>query len=212
MKKERRTLFVDMARANVEERAEGEMPLITGYGAVWYREGDEGTEYALWSDYKERIERGAFKDVLSDDVRGLFNHDTNYVLGRTTANTMKLYEDDTGLRYEIEPPDTQVGRDLITSIKRGDITGSSFSFIAEETKVTDNDNGYIRTITKVGQLFDVGPVTFPAYTGTEASARNDDNAEAMEERKKLEEERNKRSDVDALELDLSLMDKKLAMG
>jgi hypothetical protein len=98
---------INNKRITVERREDGK-PIIVGYGSVFYREDDPGTEYELWRGFKERIGRSAFDSRLTDDVRALFNHDTNMVLGRTTAETLKLSVDDVGLRYEIEPPDTRL--------------------------------------------------------------------------------------------------------
>jgi len=160
----------------LEKRADGQLPLITGYGAVFYQEGRDGTEYWLWDSFVERIDRSAFnRSVKEDDVRGLMNHDPNMLLGRTSSKTMRLSVDEVGLRYEIEPPDTQAGRDTVESIKRGDLTGSSFSFsILEERWKQDDSNGRtvsIRTLMDV-QTYDVGPVTFPAYEATTTGVRH----------------------------------------
>lgn len=160
----------------LEKRAEGQLPLIVGYGAVFYQEGRSGTEYWLWDSFVERIDRAAFsRSVKEDDVRGLMNHDPNMLLGRTSSKTMRLSVDEVGLRYEIEPPDTQAGRDTVESIKRGDLTGSSFSFsILEEqwnrTKADDKEIN-VRTLLDV-QTYDVGPVTFPAYEATTTGVRH----------------------------------------
>jgi len=141
--------------------------VLDGYGAVF------GMDSAgMW--FTEQVAQGAFREtIVSDDVVGLFNHDKNYVLGRNTARTMELSEDDTGLKYKIDLPDTSVGRDVHTSVKRGDITGSSFSFqTLEDLWEYSEDGEHVkRTILKV-KLFDVGPVTFPAYPQTTVAARD----------------------------------------
>lgn len=149
---------------------------IAGYAAVYYDPNDLGTEYRLWSDVVERIRPGAFdRAVREDDVRGLFNHDENQILGRTKAGTMKLSLDARGLRYDIDTPDTQVGRDTVESLRRGDVDGSSFMFVPmkvtwEEQRKADGSTLTIRWIDEV-LLYDCGPVTFPAYTATEAGIR-----------------------------------------
>ena len=153
---------------------DGDAPHIEGYAAVYY-DGTERTEYELWPGLRERIMPGAFDRVLAEgqDVRGLFNHDPNNVLGRTSANTMDLRLDARGLPYDIAVPDTTVGRDLLTSIKRSDVTGSSFSFLVAPGGQRFKDVGEttIREITEFDAVFDVGPVTFPAYTATTTGAR-----------------------------------------
>lgn len=171
MKRERRFTNLNTARVALEQRAD-EGPKITGYAAVFY-DGTDATQYMLWDDMAERIMPTAFdRAVKEDDVRGLFNHDPNMLLGRTTAGTMRLSVDSKGLRYEIDPPDTAVGRDTATAIKRGDLSGSSFAFVPTETLIREQDGITIREILAV-ELFDVGPVTFPAYESTSAGLRSE---------------------------------------
>lgn len=123
----------------------------------------------------EIIKPGAFDSVLKDDVRALFNHDSNLILARSKngKGTLKLSIDTIGLRYEFEAPETQVGNDLLVSIKRGDIDQSSFSFsIAPGGDSWSNEGrNRIRTIMKIKTLHDVSPVTSPGYLETSVSAR-----------------------------------------
>jgi len=134
---------------------------ITGYAAVFNQETE------LSSDLHERIDRGAFVEAIGrDDVRALINHDFNLVLGRIAAGTLTLREDERGLYYEISPPDTTFAKDLITSIRRGDISGSSFGFSILDKAMTQAKGYILRTIKKV-KLFDISVVTFPAYPQTE---------------------------------------------
>ena len=166
----------------IETRADkGKM--ITGYAAVFYRAANPGTQYELMSDMYERIDRSAFNRALSekDDARALFNHDPNFLLGRASAGTLRLSVDDIGLRYENDLPDTQVGRDLATSIERGDLTGSSFGFRVKSQTWTEEEGRDIRTINEV-ELFDVGPVTYPAYDATTTGLRSEELAEVRSKR------------------------------
>ena len=82
--------------------------------------------------FREKIAPDAFADVLENDVRALFNHDPNHVLGRSAAGTLRVQQDEVGLLYEVDLPDTQAARDLVTSIKRGDVSQSSFAFTVEK--------------------------------------------------------------------------------
>lgn len=162
----------------VGARADGK-PVITGYAAVFYDPNDPGTEYEMWSDVRERIMPGAFDRALrEDDVRALFNHDDCFVLGRSTAGTLRLSVDAKGLRYEIDPPDTQCARDLMESLKRGDISGSSFMFRPLENVIRETDAGYIIERTQL-KLFDVGPVAFPAYESATAGVRSSADTDAV---------------------------------
>lgn len=157
-------------------KRDGTLPMIRGYAAVYYDANDPGSEFRLWSDTVERIKPGAFdRAIREDDVRGLFNHDGNQVLGRTKSKTMRLSADARGLKYEIDPPDTQSARDAVKVLERGDVDGSSFAFLPnkvtwEEQRKADGSMLYIRWIDEV-RLYDVGPVTFPAYESTESGVR-----------------------------------------
>lgn len=169
--------------AKVEiRRVEGEDDLakkrIRGYAAVFNQESENlGTEdYEL----REVLSPGAFDDVLNDDVRALFNHDSSLILARSKGGngTLRIGTDDTGLWYEFEAPDTQAGRDLLVSLERGDVDQSSFGFTVskegqkwEETREGEKTK-VLRTITKVSRLADVSPVTYPAYPDTKVALRN----------------------------------------
>jgi len=152
----------------------GDEPKIVGYASVFY-DGTPGTEYALWEDTDERIMPGTFDDALStpDDVRGLVNHDPNQILGRTASGTLKLSVDSRGLYYEITPADTTTARDVVQSIKRGDVDGSSFAFRVLDEEYKKEDGKYVREITRV-KLFDVGPVTYPAYAAATSGYRKEE--------------------------------------
>lgn len=153
-----------------EPAADGQsIAKIVGYGAVFNKRSD-----LIGGWFYEIIAPGAFDDVLNNDVRALFNHDPNFVLGRTASNTLSLSVDNEGLRYEITPPDTQTVRDLVLEpLKRGDITGSSFAFrVADDTWGEDPDGAIVRTIRKFSRLLDISPVTYPAYPDAGASARS----------------------------------------
>jgi len=165
MKQERRTL---QSEFRVEQREDGKK-LIRGHAAVFNSETDLG-----W--FRERIAPGAFSESIGkDDVRALFNHDENFILGRNKAGTLTMREDEQGLYVEIDPPDTQVGRDLVTSIERGDISQMSFGFqtIKDSWETEENAAKDLRTLEKV-KLWDVSPVTFPAYQETDVAVRSHD--------------------------------------
>jgi len=159
-----------------EARVAGGMPTIRGYGAVFYNEQDEGTEFQLFDGYYERIMPGAFDGQLGADVRALYNHDPNIVLGRTTAGTLRLSVDSVGLVYEIDPPDTPQVRALCESIKRGDVSGSSFQFTPVSTTYDRGDDGEIYISRNKVVLHEVGPCTFPAYPSTSANLRSGESA------------------------------------
>jgi HK97 family phage prohead protease len=105
-----------------ELRATDNGKTIAGYAAVFNDVADIG------GSFREIIAPGAFKDTLGGDVRALVDHDSGRVIGRSTAGTLRLNEDDKGLKVEIDLPDTSDGRDLAVSLTRGDISGMSFGF------------------------------------------------------------------------------------
>lgn len=151
-------------RLNVELRADGDEKLkIVGHAAVF------DTPAEIWG-FEEVIRKGAFTDAIkTDDVRALWNHDPNYVLGRTKSGTLKLEEDDIGLKIENDPPETQWAKDLMISMQRGDVDQMSFGFIVLEEKWSKREEEPdLREILKA-RLFDVSPVTFPAYEETDVS-------------------------------------------
>lgn len=123
--------------------------------------------------FTEYVARGAFKRALDrhPDVRALFNHDPNYVLGRTKSKTLDLREDPRGLHYYVVAPDVQYARDLRTLMLRGDIDQSSFAFTVERDKWVEQDGKVTRTIHEIRDLYDVSVVTVPAYPEADASAR-----------------------------------------
>ncbi|MGX8943242.1 HK97 family phage prohead protease [Symbiopectobacterium sp. Eva_TO] len=152
-----------------EQAGDGPVHII-GYGSVFNSRSEP-----LWG-FREIIKPGAFDDVLNDDVRALFNHDANFILGRSTAGTLSVAVDDKGLRYDITAPDTQTIRDLVLApMARGDISQSSFAFrVARDGEhwYEDEEGIVIREITKVSRLFDVSPVTYPAYQEADSALRS----------------------------------------
>ena len=142
-----------------EETEEGNQ-IISGHASMY----DTSSENL--GGFYEYIEAGAFTPELiaKSDTRALINHDQNLILGRTTSGTLRLNADDKGLRYEFDVPQTSYGKDLVGSMQRGDITQSSFAFtVADDDWTTDEDGNNIRTIKEIERLYDVSPVTYPAY-------------------------------------------------
>lgn len=168
----------DLERRYVELtlRAEGDeaKPVIEGDAAVF------GVETVIGKWFREKIRAGAFTRVLSEapDVIGAFNHDWSYVLGRTTAGTLKLQQNDKSLRYAIDvnPNDSQA-MSVWEKVKRGDVSQSSFAFTVRKEEWTepieDSDEKLaLREIVEIGKLFDVGPVPFAQYPEASAQARS----------------------------------------
>jgi hypothetical protein len=150
-------------RAAIELRAEGRR--LVGYAARF------DTRVAV-ADFTESIARGAFAETLAGvaDVVALVDHDRGRLLARTRSGTLRLAEDDAGLRFDLDVPDTQLGRDTLALVERGDMGGASFGFVV--SRGGDRWEGRSRTLMKV-QLRDVSLVSaFPAYPETSVSARS----------------------------------------
>lgn len=165
-----RRFFV--APVTIEKRAEedeNEFATIEGYAAMFNKRAD-----LYW--YEEEILPGAFDEVLNDDVRCLFNHNPNYILARSNnrKGTLSLSVDDRGLKYSYTTPDRSYARDLQNAIESGDVSQSSFAFLAKEVvwvTAENDDEKDLRQIKKMSRLLDVSPVTYPAYQDTEVAKR-----------------------------------------
>tara|TARA_B100000519_G_C14261030_1_gene448046 strand:+ start:5027 stop:5689 length:663 start_codon:yes stop_codon:yes gene_type:complete len=164
---ERRNYTTELRVENSENRQ------VVGYASVFKdAEGNSALSENL-GGFREKIDPNAFNDVLKDDVRALFNHDPNYIIGRSTSGTLSLSVDERGLKYSVNIPETTYGDDLMVSLKRGDITQNSFGFIVEDDSWDEDEDGNtIRTINKVGRLLDVSMVTYPAYPDAEIGKRS----------------------------------------
>lgn len=169
-------------RCNVVEIrsvSEGEKLFLNGYAAKFNTLSED------LGGFREKIRMGAFSNAIkTDDVRALFNHDLNYVLGRNTSGTLKLTEDAIGLYFEVEIPNCQWAKDLHESVKREDINQCSFAFRVKLQNWADEGDIVVRELIEVS-LIDVSVVTRPAYLDTLAQARSMD--EVMEEYKKTKE-------------------------
>ncbi len=180
---ERRILAVEDMELRVTD---GDNPKIIGYAA----------KFGKWSldlgGFREKIRKGAFDEALEkSDVRALKNHDPNLLLGRMASGTLELKTNSVGLISEIDPPNTTTGKDTIEEIRRKDITGMSFSFTTAEDDWKYLEDGSVeRTIIKIGELFDVGPVTYPAYPDTSVAVRSmDAHQKTFEKEKQISEQR-----------------------
>lgn len=162
MEKEIRTATFELS---ADETADP-MPTIYGYAAVFNELSED------LGGFREIIRPGAFERTLKTaDVRALLNHDSNYVLGRNRAGTLEVSEDERGLPVAITPPDTQWARDLVTSVKRGDVNQMSFQFMVKSEDWSQDERGVVRELRDV-DLYDVSIVTYPAYPQTTAEVRS----------------------------------------
>lgn len=160
--------------------------LIRGHGAVYNKLSED------LGGFKEVFDPGSFTDSIKrDDIRSLRDHIPSYILGRNKSGTLTLSEDEKGVYYEVEPPDTSYARDLIVSIERRDVTGGSIIFMVDGKKserwlvdgneveimdafmaMWDGKKHKIERHVLKARLFDIGPVTFPAYPQTDVKVRS----------------------------------------
>lgn len=162
---ERRAFAVDIMKIEARDGEGKQLRRIVGHASVFNREADIGG----W--FIESVAPGAFaRAIREDDVRALFNHDANIVLGRTRAGTLHLAEDEIGLAIDIDPPDTQWARDLTISIERGDVNQMSIGFRVRREEWDDTGDLLKRKLLEV-ELFDVSLVTFPAFVDTDVGLR-----------------------------------------
>lgn len=145
---------------------------LSGYAVKWEK---KSSVLGYYYKFREQFKKGAFADSLKDgDQRFLWSHDTGKVLGRTKNGTLRLKEDDVGLRFELDLPNTTLGNDTYESIKRGDVDGVSFGFRNPDDHIEEFDDDLpLRTI-KTASLIEVSAVAFPAYPDSEVSARGYD--------------------------------------
>ena len=194
-------------------------PTLKGYAAKFNTLSksmpiiDEGRQIGT---FREQLLPGCFSKALAtSDVRGLINHDANLILGRTQSGTLRLIEDEIGLRFDNDPPDTSYSLDVQVSMRRGDVNQCSFGFRVapggdEYVKDPAVENGYIRSISEISKLFDISVVTFPAYDDTNCAVRTivsqmkadeDEAAAAIKEQDELE--RRRKCDVHKRRLELA---------
>lgn len=173
MEKERRFM-----PGSVEIRGEGADRRIVGYAAMFNKRSVD------LGGFVEELAPGAFDRALREahDVRALVDHNPTLILGRTgEAGTLRLSVDGNGLRSEIDPPDTQAGRDIQVSLQRKDVTGMSFAFSvpAGGDEMKRSEDGRPLRIIKDMDLYDVSVVTYPAYPDTQVSMRALEQAKAV---------------------------------
>ena len=174
-----RNLTADFQAENDENRT------IAGYAVKWNKNSHVmGTRQR----FSEQFMKGAFFDSLqNDEQKALWSHDMSKVLGSTKNNTLRLEENEIGLRFELDLPNTTLGRDSYESIKRGDVDGVSFGFkMISQSWDESNPSNVVRMISKA-RLIEISPVAFPAYPDSEVQARSLDAFEKFDadKRKRL---------------------------
>lgn len=193
----------------LDVRAEGDgAPIIAG----------RGIPYGEWSEdlggFRERLLPGSFRQSMADDdIRALFNHDPNIVLGRKSNGTLRLSESERGVFYEVDVnTDDADAMSAVARIRRGDITGNSFGFYIEgrdDQEWEERDGMMWRTI-KRGRMRELGPQTFPAYPQSDVAVRS---AHAvLKDAEEWLKERGRPVDLVRYYLELDEQDARLVLG
>lgn len=171
---------IEYRNFNLELRGEDESRHIEGYGSVFNsRSLDLG-------GFQEIIAPGAFDGVIErSDVKALLDHNAERGIlarSRNGKGSLSLELDERGLKYSFDAPHTNLGDEVVEGLKRGDYSQSSFAFTVEsESWTKEEDGSYLRTINKIGNLYDVSIVANPAYTDTSVALRSLDAFKAQEE-------------------------------
>jgi len=152
--------------AKVQLRKDGTPGAIYGYPIVYNKDSED-------MGFVERVAPGAARKALKrSDIRALKNHDPSLIFGRQGVN-LALKEDEKGLRYEATPIDTATFRAVAEEVRLGLLTGQSFGFtIAKDEWAGLDTDKPTRTITEIDIIYDVGPVTYPAYQDTSVALRS----------------------------------------
>lgn len=190
-----------------EMRTEETERKIGGYAAVFNREA------RISERLIEKIAPGAFRSSLTNDIRALWSHNPDMVIGRTTNGSLKVMEDERGLAFDLALPDTTQGRDAFTLIKQGFVTGVSFGFRVKKDSWTRGENGapHLRTLEEV-ELIEVSPTAFPAYTETSVSSRSTDELLKDVETQWAFEEKEKGAGLVKLRTSLELLEKRYRLS
>lgn len=167
---EKRYIPLELAELRLGMMADGTR-FLKGYAAVFNKLSED------LGGFKEKIKPGAFKKALKDsDVRMLFNHNSDYVLGRESNGTLEVKEDERGLLVNATPPDWAAW--IMESVERGDIDKMSFGFWVGVDEWDHKRN--VRTLVEVAELVEVSPVTFPAYPSTNIDVAMRSRKESLE--------------------------------
>ncbi|KAA0563666.1 HK97 family phage prohead protease [Bacillus sp. CH30_1T] len=178
--KKKETRIVDITNLQTRDGTGNEPVVISGYAAVF------NSKTSIGDFFEEVIAPGAFARTISEngDIRALFNHNWDHVLGRTRNGTLKVEEDNRGLKFEVELPNTSLARDLAESLRRGDINQCSFGFFATNDTWDYAVEPAVRTLNEI-ELYEISVVSIPAYEDTEVSLRSKEIDEQVEKRIKI---------------------------
>jgi HK97 family phage prohead protease len=167
MKNNNKQFFPSVELRAYKSEEESRM-LVEGYAIVFNSESRD------LGGFTEVVKENALDKALerNTDVLALYGHDYQNVLGRQSADTLQLEKDERGIKFTLDLPNTQLGRDVYTLVERGDLKGNSFGFTVEKDSWDKKGDKVIRTIEQVRDLFEISIVSLPAYEATELVKRN----------------------------------------
>ncbi len=168
-KREIRRVSIPLSDVEWRKSGDGQSMTVAGHAAVFNRLSHD------LGGFREKVDPSAFDDVLdrTPDVHLLWDHDTSLVLARTHSKTLDLRIDPQGLHYWARVAPTSYAKDLQILMERGDVDQASFAFTVEDdTWEVDEDENVTRTITRIGELFDVTITAKGAYPQTDSSLRS----------------------------------------
>lgn len=171
-------------RASAKRNEEDSPAYVEGYGIVYEQEVE------LFPGFREKIAKGAFRTAPDQEVKSYFNHNAGMVLSTTRSNpALELVEDESGVWYRSPIPPTTYGKDLEVNLERGNVTGASFSFSVDDDTWEERSDGTLFRYIKKGTMYEIGPVTDPAYVQTSAVAAGRMKEMVEERREKLRADR-----------------------
>jgi HK97 family phage prohead protease len=172
--------FFEASGLEIRKAADGKETL-SGYAVKW-----DQLSKPIRGMFREKVASGAFTNSLKENnIRGLWNHNSDFVLGSTGAGTMRCQEDKSGLAFEIDLGNQSFARDAAITISRGDVVNMSFGFNVKKQSWNESDSqNVVRTLEEV-DLQEISPCTFPAYPQSSVAIRSmaDDFTEFAESRK-----------------------------
>ncbi|MGN7359467.1 HK97 family phage prohead protease [Paenibacillus sp. SAF-054] len=176
----------------IEIRSTGNEGESTTRSVVGYAVKFNRRSQLIWGEFYERVAKGAFARSLKENtIKAFWNHRSDFVLGSTKSGTLRLWEDEEGLAFELDLPNNTWGNDAMESIQRGDVDGVSFGFYvrSDSWQYLPDEDVYERTLLDVN-LFEVSPTPFPAYEDSEVNQRSIEQLGiTTKEQRKLEKEK-----------------------
>lgn len=182
--------YLQIQNMEVRNKSDTNEKIVVGY-VVKFNERSQ----LIYNEFYEKVSKGAFaKSIEQNTIKALWDHNTNLVLGSTRAGTLKIEEDDIGLKFEIILPNTETGRNAFESIQRGDVDGVSFGFYVrnDNWEYLKDEDIYERTLLDI-DLYEISPTPFPAYETSEVAKRTIKN---------LKKDNNKEADMIDIKLKL----------